>query len=54
MDRLSTNIDIKSEDFARRKESNLSLIDDLNKRLAQVKLGGGDKYVERHRSRNKK
>ncbi|MFQ3321512.1 MAG: acetyl-CoA carboxylase carboxyltransferase component [Candidatus Thalassarchaeaceae archaeon] len=54
MDRLSTNIDIKSEDFARRKENNLSLIDDLNKRLAQVKLGGGDKYVERHRSRNKK
>ena len=53
MDRLPTRVDRSTEDFIRRKEFNLSLIDDLKSRIAEVKQGGGDKYVDRHRSRGK-
>lgn len=34
-------------------EQNAILVDQLNCRLAQMRLGGGSKAVERHRSRNK-
>jgi 3-methylcrotonyl-CoA carboxylase beta subunit len=54
MERLPTRVDISDEDFTRRKEKNLSLINDLNEKISQIKLGGGEKYVARHRNRNKK
>jgi len=53
MDRLPTRVDRNDEDFARRREFNLSLIDDLKSRIDEVKQGGGGKYVDRHRSRGK-
>jgi 3-methylcrotonyl-CoA carboxylase beta subunit len=53
MDRLPTRVDRSAEDFARRREFNLSLIEDLKKRIDEVKKGGGEKYVTRHRSRGK-
>lgn len=53
MDRLPTRVDRSAEDFARRREFNLSLIEDLKKRIDEVKRGGGEKYVTRHRSRGK-
>ena len=54
MERLPTRIDSGSQDFIRCNEKNLTLVNDLREKLAKVKLGGGDKYVDRHRSRNKK
>ena len=53
MDRLPTRVDRNDEDFARRREFNLNLIDVLKARIDQVKEGGGEKYVDRHRSRGK-
>ena len=53
MDRLPTRVDRNDEDFARRREFNLNLIDVLKGRIDQVKEGGGQKYVDRHRSRGK-
>ncbi len=53
MDRLPTRVDRGAEDFVRSREFNLSLIDDLKKRIEEVKQGGGEKYVSRHRSRGK-
>ena len=53
MDRLPTRVDRSAEDFARRREFNLSLIEDLKKLIDEVKRGGGEKYVTRHRSRGK-
>ena len=53
MDRLPTRVDRSAEDFARRREFNLSLIENLKKRIDEVKRGGGEKYVTRHRSRGK-
>ena len=53
MDRLPTRVDRNDEDFARRREFNLNLIDVLKERIDQVKEGGGQKYVDRHRSRGK-
>ena len=54
MERLPTRIDSGSQEFIRCNEKNITLVDDLREKLAKVKLGGGEKYVERHRSRNKK
>ena len=54
MERLPTRIDSESQEFIRCNEKNIALVDDLREKLAKVKLGGGEKYVERHRSRNKK
>jgi 3-methylcrotonyl-CoA carboxylase beta subunit len=53
MDRLPTRIDRNSEDFNRRRDSNIQLVDELKQKINQVKEGGGKKYVDRHRSRGK-
>ena len=53
MDRLPTRIDRKSEDFIRRREFNIQLVEELKQKINQVKEGGGKKYVDRHRSRGK-
>ena len=53
MDRLPTRIDRNSEDFNRRREFNIQLVEELKQKINEVKEGGGKKYVDRHRSRGK-
>ena len=53
MDRLPTRVDKSGEDFASRKEYNLSLITKLSEKMEIARGGGGGKYVERHESRGK-
>ena len=53
MDRLPTRIDRNSEDFNRRRDFNIQLVDELKQKINQVKEGGGKKYVDRHRGRGK-
>ena len=53
MDRLPTRIDRNSEDFNRRRDFNIQLVDELKQKINVVKEGGGQKYVDRHRSRGK-
>ena len=53
MDRLPTRIDRNSEDFNRRRDFNIQLVEELKQKINQVKEGGGKKYVDRHRSRGK-
>src|SRR5579864_3060185 len=50
---LETRIDPTSEEFRANREHNLGLVADLQRRLAQVKTGGGEDAVRRHRSRGK-
>ena len=52
-DRLPTRVDKSGEDFASRKEHNLSLIAKLTEKMEIARDGGGGKYVERHESRGK-
>ena len=53
MDRLPTRVNKADPDFSARREHNLALIKTLRERLDVVSNGGGEKYVARHRSRNK-
>ena len=53
MDRLPTRIDRNSEDFNRRRDFNIQLVNELKQKINVVKEGGGQKYVDRHRSRGK-
>ena len=53
MDRLPTRVNKADPDYSTRREHNLALIELLRERLDLVHKGGGEKYVERHRSRNK-
>lgn len=53
MDRLPTRVNRSDPEFAEHKVFNQTLIDTLQERLAVASNGGGGKYVERHRSRNK-
>ena len=53
MDRLPTRVDKSGEDFASRKEHNISLIEKLSEKMEIARGGGGGKYVERHESRGK-
>jgi 3-methylcrotonyl-CoA carboxylase beta subunit/propionyl-CoA carboxylase len=50
---LETRVDLTSPEFQANREHNLELVADLRKRLARVKLGGGEGSVRRHRSRGK-
>jgi len=43
----------ETEDFARRKAQMQALVDELRARSARVAAGGGEKAIERHRSRGK-
>src|SRR5438105_4320428 len=43
----------RTDDFARRREQLQALVDELRGRTAQVGAGGGERAVERHRSRGK-
>jgi 3-methylcrotonyl-CoA carboxylase beta subunit len=53
MDRLPTRVNRSDPDFTQRKAFNQNLIDVLRERLNVASGGGGEKYVQRHRSRDK-
>src|SRR2546430_8645242 len=50
---LASQIERGSDEYARRRERMEQLVAELRERTAQVARGGGEKAVERHRSRGK-
>jgi 3-methylcrotonyl-CoA carboxylase beta subunit len=50
---LSSQVERESETFARRRERMERLVEELRERTAEVSRGGGEKALERHRSRGK-
>ncbi|HET9116335.1 MAG TPA: carboxyl transferase domain-containing protein, partial [Gaiellaceae bacterium] len=50
---LTSQLDREAEDFARRRERMEGLVAELRERTAAVARGGGEKAMERHRSRGK-
>ena len=50
---LSTRVDRASESFRTRRERMEALVAELRERTSQIAQGGGEKAVERHRSRGK-
>ncbi|PIP93295.1 MAG: methylcrotonoyl-CoA carboxylase [Bdellovibrio sp. CG12_big_fil_rev_8_21_14_0_65_39_13] len=53
MDVLSTRIDRNSQDYKLNREFHFNLRNEMLTKLAHVKKAGGEKNVDRHRSRNK-
>jgi len=50
---LATQVELDSDEFAARRERMERLVAELRERTAQVARGGGEKALERHRSRGK-
>jgi acetyl-CoA carboxylase carboxyltransferase component len=50
---LTSQLDRNADEFARRRERMEELVAELRERMAQVARGGGEKAMERHRSRGK-
>jgi acyl-CoA carboxylase subunit beta len=50
---VQTRVDPTSEEFASTRSANLALLDRHEQLMAQSRAGGGDKYVARHRERDK-
>ena len=50
---LTSQVERESDLFARRQEAVAGLVEELRERTAQVARGGGERAVERHRSRGK-
>ena len=53
MEPLETHLDTSSSDFAANAERMQGLVDNLNERLAAARLGGGPKYLARHKEQGK-
>src|SRR4051794_13661172 len=53
MDRLPTHVDLAADEFRRNQERMSALLAQLRERTAQVRLGGGEKYLQRHREQGK-
>ena len=53
MRKLESQIDVAGSLFAANRERMASQVGELQARLAQARLGGGPKYVERHRAQGK-
>jgi acetyl-CoA carboxylase carboxyltransferase component len=53
MDQLTTHIDPRSEAFSANADRMRQLVGEHRERLARVALGGGPKYIERHRQQGK-
>jgi acetyl-CoA carboxylase carboxyltransferase component len=49
---LQSNVE-RTDEFARRRERMAQLVEELRRRTAQVARGGGERAIERHRSRGK-
>lgn len=50
---LPTRVDRRSEEFDTNRTAMKAKIDELNELMATARLGGGQKYIERHRRRGK-
>ncbi len=50
---LQSKINVRSEDYAQNKAHMEEQIEDLHNVLAEIRLGGGEKYRERHLSKGK-
>jgi acetyl-CoA carboxylase carboxyltransferase component len=53
MEPLATHLDTGSADFQQNRERLAALVDELNQRLAAARLGGGPKYLARHKEQGK-
>ena len=53
MEPLETHLDSSSADFKANAERLQSLVDELKQRLEKTRLGGGEKYLARHREQGK-
>ena len=53
MSTLKSHINTRSAEFAANQQAMQQRVDDLAEKLASIKLGGGEKYQERHKSRGK-
>ena len=53
MDRLDTHVDTSSDLFKSNAERMQALVTELRQRTAEVRQGGGQKYIERHRAQGK-
>lgn len=53
MPEIKTKINIKSQDFADNEQHMLAQVNDLRDKIAQIKLGGGEKSNKRHTDRGK-
>ena len=53
MERLPNGVDAGSADFARRREANASLVDELTSKLDAVRESGDQPHILRHRDRGK-
>jgi len=51
--RLSSKINPRSAEFLQNAEAMQTLVDDLNSKVQQIKLGGGEALIARHTSRGK-
>ena len=51
--RINSKINTRSSEFSKNSEAMQLLVDDLMQKLQAIKLGGGEKYQERHKSRGK-
>jgi len=50
---LHSKIDIRGADFAANRDHMQAQVDDLRRRVAEIKAGGGEKYRRRHKARGK-
>jgi len=50
---LTSQVELGTEEFSRRRERMAALVAELRERTAEAARGGGEKAVERHRSRGK-
>jgi len=53
MEPLDSHLDVNSSDFKQNRERIASLVEELEHRLAAARLGGGPKYLARHKEQGK-
>src|SRR5438874_8762741 len=53
MDRLETHVSTTSEDYQRNRDRMTALVGELRERVAVTRQGGGERYLQRHRSQGK-
>ncbi len=53
MTRITSKINPRSEDFQKNAAAMQAVVDDLNSKVQQIKLGGGEALIARHTSRGK-
>src|SRR5260370_37362434 len=53
MEPLESHLDTSSAEFRANRERMQSLVDELKRRIAEAREGGGPKYLERHKEQGK-